>query len=197
MTARHEPHPVRLDPVDSACPAVPESAPRASHASSARAKPFPAYALNKCLIGYGLINGVINAIVFRLMYLGQESVTFDYGHVIADLAMTSLFIGLILFLCAVPLTKMDVRKGHVQLPRTDGLASFVPRRYPLALVAVGALTCVVTTGVTALVAMALPLPLGVVAMMVLKGLLCGFAGGVSGLFAMAYVLRAVRPADAA
>lgn len=154
---------------------------------------FPAYARSKCLIGYGLINGIINALVFRLMYLGQESVTFDYAHVTADLAMTSVFIGIILFLCAVPLTKMDMRKGHFQLPATDGLATFMPRRYPLAVIVAGVIACVVTTGVVAIIAMVLPLPLGVIPMMVFKGIMCAFAGGVAGLFAIAYAIRANRP----
>lgn len=153
---------------------------------------FRIYALNKCLIGYGLINGIINALVFRLMYLGQESVTFDYAHVTADLAMTSVFIGIILFLCAVPLTKMDLRKGRFAPPATDGLASFVPRRYPLAVIVVAVIACVTTTGVTALVAMVLPLPLGVIPMMVFKGFMCAFAGGAAGLFAIAYAIRANR-----
>lgn len=194
MTARHESRSVRLDPVSTA---VPEQSSEASEASDARAKPFPAYALNKCLIGYGLINGIINAIVFRLMYLGQESVTFGYGQVVADLAMTSVFIGVILFLCAAPLTKMDLRHGRVRMSRTDGLATLVPRRYPLAVLSAAVFTCVATTGVTALVAMLLPMPLGVIPMMVLKGVLCGFAGGVSGLLAIAYAVRAARSAHAA
>ena len=33
------------------------------------AKPFNSYLLNKCIVGYGIINGIINAVIFYLMHL--------------------------------------------------------------------------------------------------------------------------------
>ena len=36
--------------------------------SAHQPKPFVAYMRHKCLIGYGVINGIINAVIFYLLH---------------------------------------------------------------------------------------------------------------------------------
>ena len=40
------------------------------------AKPFNSYLLNKCIVGYGIINGIINAVIFYLMHLSEPELLF-------------------------------------------------------------------------------------------------------------------------
>ena len=40
---------------------------------AAPAKPFNSYLLNKCIIGYGVINGIINAVIFYLLHMGEPN----------------------------------------------------------------------------------------------------------------------------
>ncbi|BCS57355.1 hypothetical protein ADLECEL_12400 [Adlercreutzia equolifaciens subsp. celatus] len=67
---------------------------------------FTSYALNKCLIGYGVVNGIINAAIFAGLHAAAEGATFDMGAVVSDLSFTGLLLGMLLFACVVPLTRM-------------------------------------------------------------------------------------------
>ena len=61
---------------------------------------FTSYALNKCLIGYGVVNGIINAAIFAGLHAAAEGATFDMGAVVSDLSFTGLLLGMLLFACA-------------------------------------------------------------------------------------------------
>ena len=76
---------------------------------------FTSYALNKCLIGYGVVNGIINAAIFAGLHAAAEGATFDMGAVVSDLSFTGLLLGMLLFACVVPLTRMDLRKNVFKL----------------------------------------------------------------------------------
>lgn len=93
------------------------------------AKPFNSYLLNKCIVGYGIINGIINAVIFYLMHLSEPELLFSEADVFHDFALTGVLLGILLFVIVVPLTRMDLRKGVFSGPNVanlGGAASLVP-----------------------------------------------------------------------
>lgn len=156
------------------------------------AKPFNSYLLNKCIIGYGVINGIINAVVFYLIHMGEPTAMFGEADIFHDLALTGVLLGILLFVIVVPLTRMDVRK-HVfatpDVPSLGGGASLVPASYAPALLVTTIVATVVLMGVGAFACTLLPLPLSMTGMMLLKGVVCACAGGAAGYFTICYVVR--------
>ncbi len=75
------------------------------------AKPFNSYLLNKCIVGYGIINGIINAVIFYLMHLSEPELLFSEADIFHDFALTGVLLGILLFVIVVPLTRMDLRKA--------------------------------------------------------------------------------------
>lgn len=153
---------------------------------------FTSYALNKCLIGYGVVNGIINAAIFAGLHAAAEGATFDMAAVVSDLSFTGLLLGMLLFACVVPLTRMDLRKHVFAGPNAanlGGAASLVPASYAPALLVTTVAATVTLMGVGAFACVLLPLPLTVTAMMLLKGVVCACAGGVAGYFTICYVVR--------
>ena len=53
-------------------------------------KSFKSYALNKCLIGYGVVNGIINAAIFAGINAGAPDAMFGMHDIVHDLAFTGL-----------------------------------------------------------------------------------------------------------
>lgn len=169
---------------------VQEARPKAAKAP----KEFGAYAANKCLVGYGLVNGIVNAGVFSAMHAGDANVTFALGEVVFDLALTGLILGIILFAIVAPLTKHDLKAGAFLWPDAlPGVARIVPRSFAGALVVVGLVAGVLAAAVGALVAVLLSvagvMPLGFVSMMVLKGCVCALVGAASGYLTISFVAR--------
>ncbi len=157
---------------------------------------FTSYALNKCLIGYGVVNGIINAAIFAGLHAAAEGATFDMGAVVSDLSFTGILLGMLLFACVVPLTRMDLRKNVFKLP-AGGAGAFplVSGSYAVSILVVGALACVFMTG--ALFSLALPAGgATVTGMMILKGLVCACGGAVAGYFTISFVVRGQQRADA-
>ena len=114
-------------------------------------KSFKSYALNKCLIGYGVVNGIINAAIFAGINAGAPDAMFGMHDIVHDLAFTGLLLGMLLFACVVPLTRMDLRKGVFSLPGAAGGAfPLVSSSYAVSILGVGALAAVVMTGAGAL-----------------------------------------------
>ena len=131
-------------------------------------KSFKSYALNKCLIGYGVVNGIINAAIFAGINAGAPDAMFGMHDIVHDLAFTGLLLGMLLFACVVPLTRMDLRKGVFSLPGAAGGA------FPL----VSSSYAVSILGV-----------------MFLKGLVCALGGAVAGWFTISFVVRGQQKAD--
>ncbi len=147
----------------------------------AATKDYTSYLKNKCIVGYGIVNGVINALIFLGMHAGDPDITFAAGKVVEEIALTGALLGLILTWCVVPLTKMDINKGVYQgNPAGYGWMEKLPKKaIPLSIV-VGVIALVVATPIAWLCTFVLPLPLSRTGMMVFKGVMCAIAGCVSG-----------------
>lgn len=152
-------------------------------------KAYGAYALNKCLIGDGVINGVLNAGIFYLMHMADTGATFGLTDVLVDFAMTGLLLGIILAAIVIPLTRKDRDKGVFAVPRDGscGIGAHLPRNAVGAAICVGLVGLVVMPAAGALVCLALPMPLGFVSMMVLKGCLCAAFGALAGYLSIGKV----------
>lgn len=161
------------------------------------AKPFNSYLLNKCIVGYGIINGIINAVIFYLMHLSEPELLFSEADIFHDFALTGVLLGILLFVIVVPLTRMDLRKGVFSLPGAAGGAfPLVSSSYAVSILGVGALAAVVMTGAGALLSLALPAAgATVTGMMFLKGLVCALGGAVAGWFTISFVVRGQQKAD--
>ena len=156
------------------------------------AKPFNSYLLNKCIVGYGIINGIINAVIFYLMHLPEPELLFSEADIFHDFALTGVLLGILLFVIVVPLTRMDLRKGVFSGPNVanlGGAASLVPASYAPALLVATVAATVSLMGVGAFACVLLPLPLTVTGLMLLKGLVCACAGAVAGYITICYVVR--------
>ena len=160
-------------------------------------KSFKSYALNKCLIGYGVVNGIINAAIFAGINAGAPDAMFGMHDIVHDLAFTGLLLGMLLFACVVPLTRMDLRKNVFSLPGAAGGAfPLVFSSYAVSILGVGALAAVVMTGAGALLSLALPAAgATVTGMMFLKGRVCALGGAVAGWFTISFVVRGQQKAD--
>lgn len=157
-------------------------------------KTFSAYAANKCVIGYGLVNGIVNAAVFAAMHAAQPEVTFGMVDIVTEMALTGAILGIILFACVVPLTRHDLNAARFDRP--EALPSFVrllPRSYVGAMLVLGLVAAVAAVAVglalALVVGIALPLPLPFAPMMVLKGCVCACIGALSGFLTISYVVR--------
>ena len=69
------------------------------------------YLLSKCIVGYGIINGLINATIFYFMEKGHPDALFYAGDIIKDLTFTTFLLGFLLALIVMPLTVKDLEKG--------------------------------------------------------------------------------------
>ena len=157
------------------------------------AKPFNSYLLNKCIVGYGIINGIINAVIFYLMHLSEPELLFSEADVFHDFALTGVLLGIsavrhrgaahAAWICA---------KGVFSGPNVanlGGAASLVPASYAPALLVATVAATVSLMGVGAFACVLLPLPLTVTGLMLLKGLVCACAGAVAGYITICYVVR--------
>ena len=149
-------------------------------------KSFKSYALNKCLIGYGVVNGIINGAIFAAINAGAPDAMFGMHDIVHDIAFTGLLLGMLLFACVVPLTRMDLRHGRFSLP-TPGQGTFalMPGSYVGSLFATGAIALVAMTGLSA-----------VASLFLLKGVLCALGGAIAGWCTLSFVVRAQQQADA-
>lgn len=161
-------------------------------AAERTAKPFVSYLLNKCIVGYGIVNGIINAIVFYLMHRGEPDAVFGEAAIFHDFALTGALLGILLFIIVVPLTRKDVRKGAFIVPRAanlGGAASLVPASYAPALLVTAIAATVTIMGVGAIACVLLPVPLPLMGLMALKGFCCACAGAAAGYCTVCYVVR--------
>ena len=89
---------------------------------------FNKYLLEKCLIGNGIINGIINALIFFAMHKSEPNTTFMTTDIVIDLSATSLILGFLLALIVLPLTAKDLNAGKIT--RQEGankIVGFLPK----------------------------------------------------------------------
>lgn len=143
---------------------------------------FKKYLLSKCLIGYGLINGIVNAIIFYFMERGHLDKIFDGRDIITDFAFTTFSLGLILALIVIPMTAKDMEKGEFKAEnRTHKIEKYLPNHILLTSLVVGLIACVISVILSALIVFVFKAsPLNVIQMMIFKGIICSIAGAISG-----------------
>lgn len=160
-------------------------------------KSFKSYALNKCLIGYGVVNGIINAAIFAGHQRRRSRC--DVRHA-RHRARPRLHRPSPRY-AAVRLRRAAHPHGSAQgrfLPARCGGGAFplVSSSYAVSILGVGALAAVVMTGAGALLSLALPAAgATVTGMMFLKGLVCALGGAVAGWFTISFVVRGQQKAD--
>lgn len=157
---------------------------------SATPAPFKSYLANKCLVGYGLFNGIINGAIAYAMHMGAPDKTYGLPDILPDFALTGVLLGVILMACVIPLTRADARKGAVDLASTDATSMLpMPTNVVAAAVAVGLGAALVMTGIGALATLVLPMPLGLMGLTVFKGCMCAIGGATAGYLSIDYVVR--------
>lgn len=159
------------------------------------AKPLGSYLLSKCIVGYGVINGIINAVIFYAIHASDPGVLLGEPDLLHDLAFTGALLGALLFIIVVPLTRADVRKQVFEVPdpaRMAGGVSLAPAVYAPALLVTAVVAVVVILGVGALATLFVPMPLSITAATLLKGVACACAGGMAGYFTICYVIRSTQ-----
>lgn len=140
-----------------------------------------AYLLEKCLIGYGIINGIINGGIFYALEGKHVDATFGLIDILADFGITALLLGMILFYCAAPLTLQDVNKGKFKVEKYDNkIVSMLPQKKFLTALYIGLITMVITVALVSVISIALTLPLNVKMMTLYKGVACTIAGAIAG-----------------
>ncbi|MEG1750308.1 MAG: hypothetical protein RR241_00890 [Raoultibacter sp.] len=144
-------------------------------------KPLKAYLLEKCLISFGVINGIVNAVIFYAMHAADTSITFDFAGIVGDIAITTVVLGLILYLLVTPLTRKDVTADKFDIDEAAGfLGARLPQGKALSVVLATFIPALAITILVALCALLLPLPLTIIPMMIFKGFACAIAGAFAG-----------------
>lgn len=143
---------------------------------------FNTYLLEKCLIGNGIINGILNAIIFYAMEKGHPDAIFMTTDIVIDLAITSLILGAILSLIVLPMTVKDVNAGKVaRQEKANKIAGFLPKNKFASALVIGIITMVITAVISWVAVMVFSLsPLTVKTMGIFKGVMCAVAGMVAG-----------------
>ncbi len=141
---------------------------------------YEAYVKNKTYIGYGLINGIINAVIFYFMNKGAmgSMVTFHDGMV--DMALTSVLLGMILTWCVVPLTKADIKKGVFEADKHFTQAQKLPLNAFVLSLVLGVAIGLVGSALSALLILICQSFLTNWVLMVIKGIVCAVIGGLAG-----------------
>ena len=153
-------------------------------------KEFKSYLANKCIIGYGIINGIVNAAIFFGMNASNPDVTFAAGKVVEEIVLTGALLGLILTWCVVPLTKMDLRKTDAD---RNGIIAKLPGGAITLSIPVGIIAAVVAGALALVFTMFLPMPLTRTGMMIFKGCMCAVVGALSGYIVVTRTTAGFEP----
>ena len=147
----------------------------------AETKDFQGYLKNKCIVGYGIANGIINGAIFFAMNASNAAITFDQSAMIEEIALTGALLGVLLTLCVVPLTKMDFKKGVYTATAADMNATAkLPGNMIVLSLVVGVIALAICTALAAVFSFVLPMPLTRTGMMIFKGCMCAIAGAIAG-----------------
>ncbi len=143
-------------------------------------KTYEAYVRNKTYIGYGIVNGIINAIIYLFIHLGVigEMTTFNAG--MFDMFITSALLGLILTWFVVPLTKGDIKKGVFDANMTFTPAQKLPKNTFVLSIVMCVVTGIAGSILSAILIFICEAFLFNWVMMIIKGIVCAIIGGLSG-----------------
>ncbi len=141
---------------------------------------YEAYVKNKTYIGYGLINGIINAVIFYFIHMSDiaDMTTFHDGMV--DMALTSVLLGMILTWCVVPLTKADIKKGIFEANTHFTQAQKLPQNAFVLSLVMGVAIGLVGSAISALLIFICQSFLYNWVLMIIKGIVCAIIGGLAG-----------------
>ncbi len=141
---------------------------------------YEAYVKNKTYIGYGLINGIINAAIFYFSNMSKmgESVTFHDATV--GMAINSVLLGMILTWCVVPLTKQDIKNDKFEANKHFTQAQKLPQGAIALSVVLGIVCGVVGTAISALLFLIFQSYLTNWTVMIVKCVVCAVVGGLAG-----------------
>lgn len=143
---------------------------------------FKSYLLSKCIIGYGIINGLINAIVFYLMEKNHPDVMFNGGDIVKDLVFTTFLLGFLLALIVTPLTVKDLEKGKFNSQKDiHKLEKYLPDHLFVFSLVIGLITAILTVILSSIIVFLLNIgPLTMFQMMLFKGIICAVCGAIAG-----------------
>lgn len=148
---------------------------------AAAPKEYKSYLANKCIVGYGIINGIVNALIFFGMNASDPNITFAANKVVEEIVLTGALLGLILTWCVVPLTKVDLRKNVYKADANrDGIIAKLPGGAIALSIPVGIVAAVLAGALAWIFTLILPMPLTRTGMMIFKGCMCAVVGAVSG-----------------
>ena len=153
-----------------------------------KGKTFTQYIIFSCLIGYGLINGVINFLIALVRKSGQM---YSVQNAVVDMMVFVPLLTLILACCVYPLTRSAIKKRQCPKPvyrrEEHAVIRFIPENNLIATVVIILLACVVC----------IPLCVGFYAVIMyftgdlsfwvytpLKVVVCGVTGGFVGYLAI-------------
>ncbi len=140
------------------------------------------YLLSKCIIGYGIVNGIINATIFYFMEKSHPDTMFGSKDIISDLVLATFLLGFLLALIVVPLTRTDLKNGKFE--KQDGihkLEKFLPNNLFVFSLLLGLLTCAITVLLATIIVYLFNIaPLTVTQMMIFKGIICAIGGAIAG-----------------
>lgn len=161
---------------------------------AAETKEFKSYLANKCIIGYGIINGIVNAAIFFGMNASNPDVTFAAGKVVEEIVLTGALLGLILTWCVVPLTKMDLRKNVYKADADrNGIIAKLPGGAITLSIPVGIIAAALAGALALAFTMFLPMPLTRTGMMIFKGCMCSVVGALSGYIVVTRTTAGFEP----
>lgn len=162
---------------------------------AAAPKEYKSYLANKCIVGYGIINGIVNAAIFFGMNASNPDVTFAANKVVEEIVLTGALLGLILTWCVVPLTKVDLRKNvyKAEADRNGVVAKLPGGAFTLS-IPVGIVAAVLAGALAWVFTLVLPMPLTRTGMMIFKGCMCAVVGAVSGYLVVTRTTAGFEPA---
>ncbi len=111
---------------------------------------YEAYIKNKTYIGYGLINGIINAMIFYFVHRSVMGQMTTFHDATVDMLINSVALGMILTWCVVPLTKADIKKGTFEANMHFTSAQKLPLNAFVLSIVLGIVCGLVGTAISAL-----------------------------------------------
>lgn len=145
------------------------------------------FIIHSCLISYGLINAIINAIIFFL--INRKHGEFTASILYVDLAVTTFILSVIVAFFAFMAVKGAAKKGNpfvAAFGRQDHLLiKGFPKNNILAALLIGMINTILVPALFVGIAAGLNLlPMGLLAATLLKGAACGTAGALTGYLAI-------------